>query len=119
MKNTVTISIEEYDELRNFKKSILDGKHVVLSRFNVFSLSSDCVMFYPPDELIDEFNNQLNKEREENEALREKNEQVLEKIGELKSDLRHAINSVCETSLWNFLKKRRYFRKHREKYAEL
>ena len=130
MKNTVTISIEEYDKLRNFKKSILDGKHVVVNRTSGAATCWDEYDFYPPDELIDEFNNQLNasknefnnqlnKEREENKALREKNEQLLESIGEYRREARHVISLFRNLSLWKLIEQRRYFRKHPEKYAEL
>ena len=129
MKNTVTISIEEYDELRNFKKSILDGKHVVVNEIKGMLMWKEYA-FYPPDELIDEFNNRLNKQKEEysaniksviddNNKLQEKNEQLLERIGELKSDLRYIIKIFQQLSIRKLIEQRRHIRKHPEKYAEL
>ena len=86
-KDTVILSIEEYNELRDFKKEIENGKTLILST----GFYGTKLFFYTKDEAIKLLIDASKDLEEENESLRKEK----------------PTSQVKRMSIWQFLKWRK------------
>lgn len=94
-KNTVTIALDEYNELRDIKTNIRKGNIVTL--YQNGSISCDYYIFYTENEALKKFEDQNNDLRKKyDEILRklyecqEKLEQSNKKLEELKEEIKQS-----------------------------
>jgi hypothetical protein len=77
MENTVTISLDHYNELRDFNKAITDGKKLVIKNGWINSIE-----YYTDDELATELNDRIKTLKQELEDLKSKHKQESENSNE-------------------------------------
>jgi cell shape-determining protein MreC len=79
-KDTVLLSVEKYNALRDFKKQIEDG-NVLVEYYSVggFGAFSTLNKYYTDDEVAKELNNQKDNLKEEIKVLEGENKELKEK----------------------------------------
>jgi len=109
--NTVLLKVEDYNELRDLKKNIKEGKILSVSEswgsFGEFR-SSSSVTYYTENEIIETIS-------KENESLKERNSELETKIDELEKTIEKSVFTEPKEITINDLKKMSYweFRKWR------
>lgn len=80
-KNTVTLELEEYNKLRDFKKEIENGKVLEIAYYTGAYDFTKYVKFYTEDELITKLSEQYKE-------LQAENKQLQDNIKELKGNIK-------------------------------
>lgn len=117
--DTVTLSLNEYNKLRDFKKNVEEGNLVCISRV---TSTYDCHYYYSKDEKILDEIQKIKKihdrgvERCENHNKRDK-EKILKMEIDIKTlsiernniekELNNTISYIKQMSIWEFLKYRK------------
>ena len=100
-KNTVLLSVEDYNELRDFKKKITDGN--VLTEYCSFGIGgSSRTSYYTNDEVAKELHTK-------NERLKKDIRDLEKKIEDLEKPKpkETTIDEIKKMSVWQFLKWKR------------
>lgn len=100
-KNTVLLSVEDYNALRDFKKKITDGN--VLVEYYSFGIGeSSTTSYYTSDEVAKELH-------KKNYNLKQEIEEFEKKIKELENTKQKetTIDEIKKMSIWQFLKWKR------------
>lgn len=97
-KDTVLLSVDKYNELRDFQKEVRNGKVVSISR--PWNLGGETTYFYTEDEVIKKFETRI-KELENKIIELEKTTEKYEGIGLVSMD------ELKQLSYWEYRKMRK------------
>jgi hypothetical protein len=97
-KNTVLLSVDDYNKLRDFKKKITDGKILVDYQF-LGGVYRNEVRYYTDDKVIEELHLR-------NKSLKEEIKYLQNRINDLQNPKpkETTIDEIKKMSVWQFLK---------------
>lgn len=107
-KNTVTLDLEAYNKLRDFKTEIENGKTLEVTHFPGPYGFTD-VKFYTENEIISKFNERCKELQVENTELRNNIKELKENIKQVEviKPKEISINDVKKMTYWEFRKWRK------------
>ena len=110
-KDTVLLSLETYNELRDFKKEVEENrnsaKFAVIGQRNLFFGSETTTKYYTESEAVLDFENRNNELEAENNELKAENNELKAENNELRSEIEKSKSDLKKMSYWKFRKLRK------------